>query len=233
MQIIPVIDLKDGQVVLARQGKRHLYRPLATPLCPASDIIAVADAYFSVFPFNTVYIADLDAIENTGDNHGLIKKLLARYPHIHLWIDSGLAPFIEGRSDPHYQRVTNVLGSETYLSSKQLASFMQQSRCILSLDYHDHGFAGNDELLADPSLLPARLIMMSLPHVGRNTGPDLQRLDEIGARAPGKEVYVAGGIGGVDDLIRLKNKGVNGVLLASALHNKSIHSASLEKIQGM
>ncbi|HQS46207.1 MAG TPA: histidine biosynthesis protein, partial [Xanthobacteraceae bacterium] len=32
MQVIPVIDLKGGRVVHARQGARHLYAPIVSPL---------------------------------------------------------------------------------------------------------------------------------------------------------------------------------------------------------
>jgi len=230
MHIIPVMDLKDGRVVLAQQGRRHLYRPLVTPLCPTSDIIAVAEAYFSIFPFNTFYIADLNAIENAGDNNTIIKTLLTHYPHIHLWIDSGLTPFIADQTNPFYGRVTTILGSETHLSIKQLSNFMQKSNCILSLDYNDCGFIGHEALFADPFLLPGRIIIMSLPHIGKNNGPDLQRLEDISDKFPGKGIYAAGGIRDFDDLTLLKNKGISGALLASALHNKSINSESLNSL---
>src|SRR4051794_1159067 len=44
MEIIPVIDLKDGTVVRARMGRRDQYQPIVTPLSPTSDPLDVARA---------------------------------------------------------------------------------------------------------------------------------------------------------------------------------------------
>jgi phosphoribosylformimino-5-aminoimidazole carboxamide ribotide isomerase len=45
MRIVPVIDLKDGAVVHARQGRRDTYQPIASPLCASSDVYRVLDAF--------------------------------------------------------------------------------------------------------------------------------------------------------------------------------------------
>jgi hypothetical protein len=66
MEIIPVIDLKGGLVVRARMGQRDQYRPIETPLSPTSHPADVVQGLMSVFPFRTLYVADLDAIEGTS-----------------------------------------------------------------------------------------------------------------------------------------------------------------------
>ena len=63
LQVIPVIDLLRGQVVRARMGDRASYRPLESPLSPTSDPIDVVRGLLSVYPFPTLYVADLDAIQ--------------------------------------------------------------------------------------------------------------------------------------------------------------------------
>ena len=68
MQIIPVLDLKNGVVVHARMGQRDRYQPIETPLSPTSNPIDVAGGLLSIYPFATVYVADLDAIARSGDN---------------------------------------------------------------------------------------------------------------------------------------------------------------------
>jgi phosphoribosylformimino-5-aminoimidazole carboxamide ribotide isomerase len=78
MQIIPVIDIKAGEVVLASQGQRDSYLPLSTPLCRSSQIDAVINAYLSIEEFSHVYIADLDALMKTGNNYSLINSLFRR-----------------------------------------------------------------------------------------------------------------------------------------------------------
>ena len=231
MHIIPVIDLKDGLVVTARQGKRQTYRPLATPLCPEPDILAVTRAYLSVFPFKTFYIADLNAIENNGNNHALITRLLETNDEISLWIDSGLKLFISENSSPFQDRVSNVLGSETGIAIDQLADYTRKPDSILSLDYTGRRLLGNIDLLERPDLLPQRLILMALERIGSNRGPDLERICNLIDKLPDKQVYAAGGVRNADDLRLLSAHGVHGALLASSLHNKKITSGHLLQLQ--
>ena len=80
MEIIPVIDLKGGLVVRARMGQRDQYRPIETPLSPTSHPADVVQGLMSVFPFRTLYVADLDAIERTGDNDAVLVRLKAAFP---------------------------------------------------------------------------------------------------------------------------------------------------------
>ena len=91
MHIIPVIDLLDGLAVHARRGLRSGYRPVASSLCPDPDPQAVLRAYLSLYPFRTVYVADLNAIQNTGDNDAVMRGLLAAFPGMEFWLDAGKA----------------------------------------------------------------------------------------------------------------------------------------------
>ena len=68
MEVIPVLDLKGGIVVHARMGMRSAYAPIETPLSPTSEPASVARGLLSVFPFKAFYVADLNAIEGSGDN---------------------------------------------------------------------------------------------------------------------------------------------------------------------
>src|SRR5438105_11015115 len=91
MQIIPVLDLKDRTVVRAQMVERDRYRPIETPLAPSSDPVDVARGLLSVHPFQTLYIADLDAIEGRGDNEAAIGQLRRAFPQLSLWVDNGIA----------------------------------------------------------------------------------------------------------------------------------------------
>ncbi|MDE0512081.1 MAG: HisA/HisF-related TIM barrel protein [Gammaproteobacteria bacterium] len=229
MHIIPVIDLKDGLAVAARQGKRQTYRPLASPLCPQPELPAVIRAYLSVFPFRTFYIADLNAIEKNGNNHALITRMLQTHSDISLWIDSGTDPFINDNSVSFRDRVNNVLGSETGISIEQLDHYTRKSDCILSLDYRGGELLGNPDLMAQPSLLPQRIIIMNLERVGSHAGPDLEHISSLLNRLPGKQLYAAGGVRNAEDLRRLAGHGVHGALVATALHDRTITSEHLQQ----
>lgn len=217
-------------MVAARQGKRHTYRPLASPLCPQPALPAVIRAYLSVFPFRTFYVADLNAIENNGNNHALIRRLLETHSDISLWIDSGLDPFVNEIAGPFRDRVSNVLGSETGITPEQLDHYTRKSDCILSLDYRRGGLLGSPDLSTQPARLPRRVIIMNLERVGSHAGPDLEQVRSLVQRLPGKQVYAAGGVRNTKDLRELADLGVHGTLIASALHDKTITSEHLAEL---
>ena len=68
---------------------------------------------------------------------------------------------------------------------------------------------------------------MTLARVGAGEGPDLQRLAELRARAPDREVFAAGGVRGVDDLAQLREADVAGALIATALHTGTVSAQQL------
>jgi phosphoribosylformimino-5-aminoimidazole carboxamide ribotide isomerase len=80
LQAIPVIDLMHGQVVRARMGDRASYPLLDSPLSPTSDAVDVVRGLLGVFPFPTLYVADLDAIQGNGDNCHTLRRIRAEFP---------------------------------------------------------------------------------------------------------------------------------------------------------
>ena len=80
MRIIPVIDLMGGEAVRAIAGRRAEYRPLETPLAASSDPCAVAEGFLRLYPFKTIYLADLDAIMERGGNERALARLAAAFP---------------------------------------------------------------------------------------------------------------------------------------------------------
>src|SRR5262249_29491212 len=91
MHVVPVLDLMGGAVVRARMGARDAYRPIEPPLSPTSDPVDVAQGLLSVYPFSTLYVADLDAILRRGDNFAALRRIRAAAPALRLWIDNGAA----------------------------------------------------------------------------------------------------------------------------------------------
>jgi uncharacterized protein related to proFAR isomerase len=91
MQVIPVIDVRGGVAVAASRGDRARYRPLETPLAASSDPVAVALGLRSLFPFKTLYVADLDGIEGRGADVDTQKRLADVWPGQEIWIDDGNA----------------------------------------------------------------------------------------------------------------------------------------------
>jgi len=91
---------------------------------------------------------------------------------------------------------------------------------------------GPDALLADTSLWPSRVIVMTLDRIGSANGPNVELLEDIVGRAGQRRVYAAGGIRDRADLDRVKRTGAAGVLVASLLHAQKVSAGDLKEIAG-
>lgn len=231
MQIIPVLDLKDGTVVRAQMGERDRYRPIRTPLAPGSDPVDVARGLLSIHPFQTLYIADLDAIEGRGDNDVAIEQLRQAFPQVSLWVDNGIADPASAYAWLARANHCLVLGSETQCNAKLVRALSGHDRVLLSLDFRGAQFAGPAELLDDTSAWPRRLIVMTLARVGSGAGPDMARIAEIRARASGRLIYAAGGVRAASDLTTLQQLGVAGALVATSLHDGRLSGADISRLE--
>ena len=218
MKIIPVIDIKSGHAVLAKQGQRKKYQPLSTPLCPFSEPSAVIEAYLAIWNFKTIYIADLDSLMGTGNNTACINSIFKAFPDINFIIDCGvIAPNYEPLKSTQH---TPILGTESFDSTTINAL---DKDFILSLDFSTANLEiGQSELYNTPELWPKSLIIMTLALVGKNCGADFQKIKHYIQHYPRHNFIAAGGIRDLNDLIQLKNLGIQQALVATALHNKQI-----------
>lgn len=243
MEIIPVIDARGGVAVAACRGDRARYGPLATLLAASADPVAVALGLQSLFPFPTLYVADLDGIEGRGADTGLQRRLAAAWPGRELWIDDGTpgadagSPSALGREGGGGSRrpqvvLHHVIGSESLASLADYAAARRRAgeAAPLSLDFRGDAFVGPPALLDNAALWPGRVIVMTLARVGSGEGPDLARFASIIARAGGRKVYAAGGVRNADDLHALRDLGAAGALVATALHTGQIGTGDLVEI---
>lgn len=231
MEVIPVLDLKGGVVVHARMGMRDQYRPIETPLSASSEPADVARGLLSIYPFKTFYIADLDAIERRGDNDTVLARLRNEFSHLTLWVDNGMADPAGAARWLDAGLGHLVLGSETQTNGSLVRDLAGHDRVVLSLDYHGDGFVGPADLLNDCGKWPGRIIVMTLTRVGSDSGPDIERLREIKARAADKHLYAAGGVRDALDLATLADAGIAGALVASSLHNGKLAGAQIARLQ--
>jgi phosphoribosylformimino-5-aminoimidazole carboxamide ribotide isomerase len=230
MQIIPVIDLKDRVVVRAHMGQRAAYRPIETPLSRTSDPIDVARGLLSIHAFKTLYVADLDAIEGTGNNNAALAQLGEAFPGVELWVDNGTADTPRARDWLAARTGSLVLGSESLGNPGTIRDLAADPRVVLSLDFHGTAFVGPTALLAEPDGWPRDVIVMTLARVGTGAGPDLARLSEIRANAAQRSIYAAGGVRDAADLTTLKALGVAGALVATSLHDGRLTGADIERL---
>lgn len=228
-QVIPVLDLRDGGVVHARRGERGRYPPLRSPLCTGNGPVDVVRGLLGLFPFQVIYVADLDAIEGAGDNRTALAGLTAAFPKVRFWVDAGFRQPDEVRSFLALGHGDPVLGSESLAGVEALAALKADPgwrRIVLSLDFRSH-FVGPPELPGRTDLWPQRIIVMTLARVGSGEGPDRTRLAEVRRAAPHADVFAAGGVRHGEDLGELASRGVAGALVATALHDGRIGPADL------
>jgi phosphoribosylformimino-5-aminoimidazole carboxamide ribotide isomerase len=234
MQIIPVIDLLNGVVVHAKKGERQHYQPIQSLLTSSSKPLDIVAALLEIYPFTQLYIADLNAIQKTegayNTNYQVVEAITLRYPTLTLWVDAGIS---NNRELSSWQKlnIRLVIGSENFACIDNYCSLKHHEKnFILSLDFMPHGYQGPAELLTSNEHWPQDVIVMSLANVGTNQGPNTALLGEVLNRAKGFNVYAAGGIRGVDDLMLLKQMGVHGALIATALHQKKISTKTIESL---
>jgi phosphoribosylformimino-5-aminoimidazole carboxamide ribotide isomerase len=230
LQVIPVIDLKGGEVVRARMGDRASYRPLRSPLSPTSDPVDVARGLLAVYPFPTLYVADLDAIQGNGDNFAALRRIRSQVPALRMWIDNGAADpaALDALIDADLGEP--VIGSESQCDGALIARHKDSMRVVLSLDFRGRAFQGPEEILAEPGRWPRRVIVMTLARVGSRAGPDLKRFAAIRSIAGEREIYAAGGVRDGADLSALNAAGAAGALIATALHDGRVGRADLEAV---
>lgn len=227
MRIIPVLDLKDGEVVRASQGRRDQYRPIVTPLSKTSDPVDVATGLRSLAAFKTFYCADLDAIEHRQSNAEAISRLTSMHGGAEIWVDAGLSSrraFDECIVNPSLRP---VLGSESQMDETLLDELKHHPRLILSLDFFADGYRGPGPILQRPELWPGTVIVMTLAKVGAAAGPDLDRLAGIKAQAGTRTIVAAGGVRNDHDVRGLSAMGIQAALIATALHDGTLTAAHL------
>ena len=240
MQVIPVLDLLDGHAVRAIRGDRANYRPIQSTLCATSEPVAVARALTAATAAPALYVADLGAIMARDAAFLTLTALgtgLNRAP-FEIWLDAGFADFpsmlahfsLIGRIDDTTTRIVPVFGSESLRSLDALREAEAAGYApILSLDHRGRQLIAAPDIahaLRSPESWPSRVIVMTLDQVGADAGPDLDTFSQIHAQAGQRMTIGAGGIRHRDDLDAASRSGAHAWLVASALHDGRLGTAT-------
>ena len=229
MLIIPVIDLSQGIVVHAICGKRKLYQPITSEISEDCKPKSILSAFFRLYPFKIIYIADLDAIQGNGNNASVINQFASKYKNCQFWVDAGIEQIIAKKSDYISKNIKLVLGSENNFSLDDYNNLMKNnSNILLSLDFCENGLINNPYLLNNPTIWPKKVIVMMLHRVGSTNGIDFKQLKNIIKLNNNSEIYVAGGIQNFSDINNLNSMNVRGCLVATSLHKNKITKDELD-----
>lgn len=218
LKLIPVIDLKKGIVVHAKNGERENYQPIKSVLTTHSDIYSVLQGFLKLHVFDTFYIADLDAITGQGSHADLIENVLKDFPIITFWVDAGY----QKKRDflPNY---LPVLGSECFTDENfhELADF--KKRFILSLDFGTNSEKlGSQKFFTQSEFWSENVIVMTLNRVGSSQGAAMDLLTKFKRDYPKTNFIAAGGVRYFQDIENLNKIGIKQVLVASSLHSGTL-----------
>ena len=246
MRVIPVLDLKGGHAVHAVAGDRAHYAPVRTHLHPGSDPIGLARAYRDVLGLRSLYLADLDAIAGAPPALALYRELADL--GLELWVDPGIRDASGAACVLDTGAAGLVVGLETVRGPEALADLLAgvgAERLVFSLDMRAGRpivaagatwGAGEPTGLASVALAAGytRLLLLDLARVGTASGLGSDGLAAaLVMENPGTEVWVGGGVAGVDDLLAAAGTGVAAALVGSALLDGRICRAELGALRAV
>lgn len=229
MDIIPVLDIRNGVVVHARRGERASYAPLQSALLAGSDPAATLEALLTAAALASgrapvaAYVADLDGIVDGSPQWALLQRL-RRSAGVPLWVDAGVSDASAVAAAAKLGLVP-VVGSESLRAADTLArlgGLLPPEGWLLSLDADAAGTRDPAGALQQPGLWPRRVIAMDLARVGSGAGALGDWLLRCIRLAPDRAWIAAGGVRSAADLEALDKAGVSAALVASALHDGSL-----------
>jgi len=239
LKVIPVIDVLNGIVVHAVRGIRKEYQPLQSVLTKSVEPLEVARA-FKNLGFNDLYVADLDSIIDCSRNFTTLKNITDEID-IKLMVDAGVTS-IERANKLIYSGVSKlIIGTETLQTKSfvaQAVDILGSERVVVSLDLKGDKILvkfGFDSCVDSICLLKqfrdmgvSQIIVLDLKRVGSGEGINIDFLKKVISEV-GVDVYVGGGVRNFNDLVELKNLGVSGALVATALHTGKISIDELKR----
>jgi phosphoribosylformimino-5-aminoimidazole carboxamide ribotide isomerase len=239
LEIIPVMDILNGTVVHAIKGIRSKYKPIKSVLSTSANPLEVAMAFRSR-GFNKLYIADLDAIMGKEINFAILRQIRDK-TGLELWVDAGFNELKRAEEALKNGVSKIIIGTETLPSLnflKKAIRLFGKEKIVVSMDLRNRTIISRfmlDDHNDHASLLREfwkmgilQIIVLDLARVGSENGIEIPILKET-LKNPGIRVFAGGGVRDTNDLLELKDIGVSGVLLATALHSGRIPVKELRR----
>jgi len=223
-RIVFVTDLLGGRVVHAIKGEREKYQPVENS--KVSNSPEPIEMISEIKP-KEVYIADLDRLQHTGNNFEVIKKISALTKTM---VNIG----VEKNDD--IEKCLSI--ADTVILSSEASSFKimryasgnYPGKTSITIDIKNGSILTKDEdLKKEPKELVKLLnelnikdiVIIDLSKVGTGAGFDEDFLHEIKDISK-HNILFGGGIRDMNDIDTLKEIGISGALVATAVHNGKI-----------
>lgn len=231
MQIIPVIDIRNGIAVRAVAGERKSYQPLASRLTRSAEPAEVLKSLQTEFASAACYVADLDGIERRQTNRCTLAEMART--GVELIVDAGVTAITEALQLLELGVAKVILSSESLREIDQLPVFLaacDPAKIIFSVD-----LKLGELLSADPTCKgwpPAdliskvvgrgiqQLLVLDLAAVGTGSGiPTLDLCRNVRQLWPDLNLISGGGVHSLGCVQEARQAGLDGLLISSALHD--------------
>lgn len=223
LELLPAVDVKDGQAVRLVKGELGSETVFGSPLAAALE--------FQSSGAEWIHLVDLDAAFGTGSNSDILAEVIGKLD-INVELSGGI------RDDESLEKALRTgckrvnLGTAALenpqWTSKVIAKY--SDRIAVGLDVRGHTLAARGWTKEGGDLFEtlkrldddgcARYVVTDVARDGTLTGPNLNLLREVCA-ATTKPIVASGGVSSLADLAALKTLvsiGVEGVIVGKALY---------------
>ncbi len=239
MQLIPVIDIRNGIAVRAVAGDRGRYRAIESLLTNSAEPTEVLHALKQHFHCAACYVADLDAIERQQLNRCTIAEMVRT--GVSLIVDAGAATVDQTEELLQLGVRQVVIASESMRDLSQLGTLvtrLDSASLIFSIDLKHGELLVNDPVwqgIAPLNLVRFviergihQLIVLDLAAVGTGHGvPTLRLCGDIRCISPDIRIISGGGVDSAECVAKAAQAGLDGLLIASALHDGRLTAGDL------
>lgn len=224
LELLPAVDVVDGQAVRLVQGEAGSETGYGDPLEAAADWARQGAEW--------IHLVDLDAAFGRGENTAVLRSIIAQLPDVKIELSGGI------RDDVTLERALASGATRVNLGTAALEDPEWTKRAIatfgdrvaVGLDVRGSTLAARgwtreggdlwtvlDRLESDGC---ARYVVTDVTKDGTLRGPNLDLLAQVLERT-GKPVVASGGVSSLDDLRALHTlteRGLEGAIVGKALY---------------
>lgn len=222
MDVIPAIDIRDGQCVQLIGGQPATGSTHGDPLAALS--------WWEQAGATRVHVVDLDAAMNSGTNRALVERLLEA-ASVPTHVGGGIRDVDTARSLLEAGASRIVLGTVAVADTDLATTILEEvgsDRVLVALEPRDDGLAVDGWTgTVDVDLLDVAryyedrdvggFLFTNVEREGRLEGIDPGPIAEL-VEAVSAPVYAAGGVATLDDVTAAARAGAAGVVVGTALY---------------
>lgn len=227
MQIIPAIDIKDGRCVRLYQGDYDRMTVFD------NDPVAVAQRWAELGA-ERLHVVDLDGAKVGRPLNAQIVFAIVRAIGIPVQLGGGLRdrPSVDAALNLGVDRI--ILGTAALAQPELLRELITAygERIVVGVDARYgwvavHGWQETSQIHAADFVRQMaefgvrHIIYTDIARDGTLTGPNVEALAEL-VTVDGPSVIASGGVGSVEDLLRLARAGASGAIVGQALYTGAI-----------